>query len=115
MVQDGISLKERGEALRGRSIETKCAQAHCTLIHSLGSQLILRLWLPEESELGVGKCCPLVDIFYNYNLNAGAYWHLQFTRRKGLLMIAAIRKRPTVGIADINSNTTDFQEANCDR
>ena len=64
-----------------------------------------------EPELGMKKYRRLVDIFYNYNLNAGAYWHLQFTRRKGLLMIAAIRKRPTVGIADINSNTTDFQEA----
>ena len=44
-----------------------------------------------------------MDIFYNYNLTAGAYWHLQFTRRKRLLMIAAIRKRPTVGITDVNS------------
>ena len=31
------------------------------------------------------------------------HWHLQFTRRKGLLMIAAARKGPMVGIADINS------------
>ena len=56
-----------------------------------------------EPELDMKKYCRLVDIFYNYNLNTGAYWHLQFTRRKGLLMIAAIRKRPTAGIADINS------------
>ena len=56
-----------------------------------------------EPELGMKKYCRLVDIFYNYNLATGAYWHLQFTRSKGLLMIAAVRKGPTVDIADINS------------
>ena len=56
-----------------------------------------------EPELGMKKYCRLVDIFYNYNLTADNYWHLQFKRRNGLVMIAAVRKRPTVGIADINS------------
>ena len=35
-----------------------------------------------EPELDMKKYCRLVDIFYNYNLNAGAYWHLQFTRHQ---------------------------------
>ena len=76
---------------------------HIPLIHTMGNLLSLRLWLRMEPELGMKKYCRLVDIFYNYNLTAGAYWHLQFTRHKGLLMIAAISKRPTVGITDINS------------
>ena len=49
------------------------------------------------------KSCRLVDISYNYNLIIGAYWHLQFTRPAGLLMTAALRKRPVLGIAEINS------------
>ena len=90
------------EALRGRSIETKCAQAHCTLIHSLGSQLILRLWLPEESELGVGKCCPLVDIFYNYNFRR-CLLASPIHKVQGAVNDSCVRKGPTVDIADINS------------
>ena len=49
------------------------------------------------------KSCCLVDISYNYNLIIGAYWHLQFTRPAGLLMTVALRKRPGLGIAEINS------------
>ena len=31
----------------------------------------------------IKKCCHLVDIFCNYNLAEGVYWHLQFTRGGG--------------------------------
>ena len=51
-----------------------------------------------EPVSGMKNYCRLVDIFYNYNLITGAYWHLQFTKLEGLLMIAAVRKGTTVGL-----------------
>ena len=45
-----------------------------------------------ETELGMKKCCHLVDISWNYNLPTRAYWHLQFKRPVGQLMTAALRK-----------------------
>lgn len=91
-------------ALRGRSIETKCAQAHCTLTHSLGSQLFLgRSGCPEESELGVGKCCPCGHFLY-YNLTT-CLQYLQF-RSWGLLMTAAFRKVTGECLAGKSTNTT---------
>ena len=45
------------------------AQAHSTRTHSPGSRLSLRLWFQVEPELGVKKCCRLVDISCNYNYN----------------------------------------------
>ena len=107
MPQVSMSLEGRGEASGGRSSKTQalgCLLRHILLlIHCPGSHLSLRLWLHTEPKLDMKKYCRLVDIFYNYNLTTGAYWHLQFTRRKGLLMIAAARKGPRVDIADINS------------
>ena len=49
------------------------------------------------------KCCLLVDISCNYNFSTCTYWHLQVTRPVGLLMTAALRKGPGLGIAEINS------------
>ena len=58
-----MSLKGRGEALRGRSSETSSwvfAKAHSTLSHSPGSQLSQRLSVHEEPELDMKQCCLLV-------------------------------------------------------
>ena len=79
------------------------AQAHSTLIHSPGSRLSLRLWLHAQPELGMKKCCHLVDISCNDNLPTSTDWHLQFKRPVGLLMTAALRKGPGAGIAEMNS------------
>ena len=63
------------------------AQAHSTLIHSPGSRLSLRLWLHAQPELGMKKCCHLVDISCNDNLPTSADWHLQLGRPMGLLKV----------------------------
>ena len=68
------------------------AQAHSTRTHSPGSRLSLRLWFQVEPELGVKKCCRLVDISCNYNLRISADWQLQFKRPVGQLMTAASGK-----------------------
>ena len=61
MAQNGMNLKGRGEALRGRSSETPWvfAQAYFTLIHSPRSQLSERLTLPEEPELARNSAAAL--------------------------------------------------------
>ena len=79
------------------------AQAHSTLIHSPGSRLSLRLWLQVEPELGMKKCCRLVDISCNNNLPTSTDWHLQFKRTVGLQMTVALRKGPGAGVAEMNS------------
>ena len=56
-----------------------------------------------ETELGMKKCCHLVDISWNYNLPTSAYWHLQFKRPVGQLKTVALRKGPEAGIAEMNT------------
>ena len=77
-----MSLKGRGEALRGRSSETSSlvfAQAPSTPIHSPG-KLSQRLSLPEEPELDTKQCCLLVAISCNNTMKSCAVGHLIFTR-----------------------------------
>ena len=64
-----------GENLRSsetQALEYLFAQARSTLIHGLRGRRSLRFWL----ELGMKKCCRLVDISCNYNLYTCAYWYL---------------------------------------
>ena len=56
-----------------------------------------------EPELGMKRCCHLVDISLIYNFRIRAYWHLQSKRPVGQLMTAAIGKGPVTGIAEMNS------------
>ena len=73
--QVGMSLKGRGEALRGRSSETSSwvfAQAHSTLIYSPGRQLSQRLSVHEEPELDMEQCCFLVATSYNNTMKSWA-------------------------------------------
>ena len=67
-----------------------------------------KAWLQVEPELGMKKCCHLVEISCNYKLPTSAYWHLQFTMPVGFLMAAALRKGPATGIAEINSKYHRF-------
>ena len=64
-------------------------------------------WLQVEPELGMKKCCHLVDIC-NYKLPTSAYPHLQLTRPVVFLTAAALRKGPATGIAEINSKHHQF-------
>ena len=64
-----------------------------------------KLWLPE---LGVEKCCRLVDIFCNCNLATCAYCSLQCNRPRGLLMKAAFRKASLM--AQVVKNLPAMQE-----
>ena len=76
------------EVVKHRAMGVVFAQAHSTVTHSLENQLSLRLWLHVEPELGMKKCCCLVDISCNYNLTCGAHWHLRFTKLvKHLLLL----------------------------
>ena len=64
-----------GGALGGRSSETqalKCLLTLSTIIHSPGSQFFLRISVLQEQQLGMKKCCCLVDISYKYNLTSSA-------------------------------------------
>ena len=71
---------------RGGEIEgLGCLLGHILLlIHSPGSRLSLRLWLQVEPELGVKKCCRLVDISCNNNLPNSTDWHLQIQKACGV-------------------------------
>lgn len=85
-----LGYREEGWSFRGRSGETQalgCFLWHIPLYITAHES---RLWYQLELELGIKKCCHLVDIYCNYNLTTGAHWHLQFTRPVGLLRTAAI-------------------------
>ena len=64
-----------------------------------------------EPELGMKKCCHLVDIPYNYNSIFCDYWHLQFTRSVGLLMTAVLRKGPGTVIEEIDSKHNELSRS----
>ena len=88
----------RGEASGEEVVRYKplaFAPAHSTLSHSTATELSLRLWLQVEPELGMKKCCHLVEISWNSNLSSSADWHLQFKRPVGPL-IAALRTGPGI-------------------
>ena len=79
-----MSLEGRGEALGGRSSET---QALGSLLKHVSLSFIgreahfsLGLELPVEPELGMKKCCHLVDIFCNYNLPSACLLLLLLSR-----------------------------------
>ena len=64
-----------GGALGGRSSETQaleCLLTLSTIIHSPGSQSFLRISVLQEQQLGMKKCCCLVDISCKYNLTGSA-------------------------------------------
>ena len=71
-------MKHQGEdAVRYKALDV-CPE-HSTLSHTPGIRLFLRLCLQVGLELGMKKCCRLVDIFCNYSLTTSTYWHVQFT------------------------------------
>ena len=95
-------MTRQGEdAVRHKALDV-CSE-HSTLSHTPGMRLFLRLCLQVGPELGIKKCCRLVEIFCNYNLATSTYWHLQFTRPVGLLRPAPLRECPLEGFAEINS------------
>ena len=78
----------REEVVKHRALGVVFAQARSTVTHSLENQLSLRLWLHVEPELGMKKCCHLVDISCNYNLTCGPHWHLRLMKLvKHLLLL----------------------------
>ena len=85
------------------------SQAPSTLIHSPGSRHSLRLWLQMEPELGMKKCCHLVDISWNYTGQPALTG--TSNSQGGQLMTAALRKGHVVGIAEINSKQNQLSRS----
>ena len=105
----------RGEASGEEVVRYKplaFAPAHSTLSHSTATGLSLRLWLQVEPELGMKKCCHLVEISWNSNLSSSADWHLQFKRPCGAVNDSCPQERSWNSLQKWIPNTTDFQKAN---
>ena len=65
-------------------LQVSSALALSTLIYNLARGLSLGLQLQEEFKWGMKKCCCLLDMSCNYNLNIGACEKYKLTRPLGL-------------------------------